>query len=65
MAKEEKPKPTREQVAVWVQRDLDNAFSFLNMIRMTPEVNEAVIDIVYERVLVREENLQKVKEELE
>lgn len=62
---QEKSKPTRDQVAVWVERDLDNAVSFLNMLRMTPEVKEALIQIVYDRVLVREENLEKAKEELE
>lgn len=62
-SKKEGAAPTPNQVAEWVRRDLDNAIAFLNMLRNDPQIIAAVVDIVNEKVALREEE-KKVNPEL-
>lgn len=48
-----------EEIKKWAQRDLEAAISFLNMLRQDPEVLEAVMSIIVERIQVQQEASKK------
>lgn len=51
----EKRQVSKEEIAAWVNRDIENSVSILNLIRTDPEILAAITEIVVERVRVREE----------
>lgn len=51
----ENQKVSKETIAAWVMRDIENSVSILNLIRNDKEILDAIIAIVEERVRVQEE----------
>lgn len=43
-----KTPPTREEVALWTQRDIDSAIYFLNVIRRHPTIVKQIADELYD-----------------
>lgn len=55
----------RKDISRWVNRDLENAIAFLNMLRSTPEVLDAIEEKVAERIRLHEEEKKLKGEEVE
>lgn len=53
---------SREEVSQWVEKDLGMVVSFVNMIRCNPDIQNALIDVIHQRLVASEMDVPETVE---